>query len=126
MDPPYNTRKYDTNYHMLETIALYDNPRIRGKAGVRDETSKKSKYCVKREVETVFEDLIRNAAFRYIFLSYNDEGIIPLNRIKDIMSEYGEYRVYEQKHKRYKADSSRKYSKDSTIEYIHCIRKFDY
>ena len=24
LDPPYNNRKYDTNYHILETIALYE------------------------------------------------------------------------------------------------------
>lgn len=125
MDPPYNTRKYDTNYHILETIALYDNPKIKGKTGVREETKKRSKYCMKREVESTFEDLIKNADFKYIFLSYNDEGIIPLNRIKEIMSKYGEYKVYEQKHKRFKADNNRKYLKDSTIEYIHCLKKCD-
>lgn len=123
IDPPYNTRKYDTNYHILETIALYDNPKIKGKAGIREETSKKSKYCIKKEAETVFQDLIENANFKYIFLSYNDEGIIPINKIKEIMSKYGKYKVYEQKHKRFKADSNRNYLKDSTIEYIHCLKK---
>ena len=124
MDPPYNTRKYDTNYHMLETIALYDNPKIKGKTGVREETQKRSKYCVKKEVESTFEDLIKKAKFKYIFLSYNDEGIIPLNRIKEIMSKYGEYKVYEKNHKRFKSDSKREYLKDSTIEYIHCLKKY--
>ena len=123
MDPPYNTRKYDTNYHLLETIALYDNPKIKGKTGVREETKKRSKYCIKKEVEAVFEDLIKKAKFKYIFLSYNDEGIIPLNRIKEIMSKYGEYKVYKKKHKRFKADSKRDYLKNSTIEYIHCLKK---
>lgn len=125
MDPPYNTRKYDTNYHMLETIALYDNPKIKGKTGVREETNKRSKYCMKKEVEIAFEELIKNANFKYIFLSYNDEGIIPLKRIKEIMSKYGEYKVYEQMHKRYKADKNRNYIKDCTIEYIHCLKKYD-
>lgn len=123
MDPPYNTRKYDTNYHMLETIALYDNPKIKGKTGVREETSKKSRYCIKRQVEEAFEDLIQNANFRYIFLSYNDEGIIPLDRIREIMSNYGDYQVYERQHKRFKADNNREYTKNTTIEYIHCLRK---
>lgn len=123
MDPPYNARKYDTNYHMLETIALYDNPKIKGKTGVREEQSKRSKYCMKKEVQATFENLIKNAKFKYIFLSYNDEGIIPLDKIKEIMSKYGEYKLYEQKHKRYKADNNRNYIKNSTIEYIHCLKK---
>lgn len=123
MDPPYNTRKYDTNYHMLETIALYDNPEIKGKTGVRTETKKKSKYCIKKEAATAFEELIKNANFKYILLSYNDEGIIPIDEIKRIMSKYGKYKCYGQKHKRFKADKNRDYIKDFTIEYIHCLEK---
>lgn len=123
MDPPYNTRKYDTNYHMLETIALYDNPEIKGKTGVRCETTKKSKYCIKKEASKVFEELIKNANFKYIMLSYNDEGIIPIEEIKKIMSKYGEYKCYSRKHRRFKADKNRDYIKDFTIEYIHCLEK---
>ncbi len=125
MDPPYNTRKYDTNYHMLETIALYDNPEIKGKTGVRCETTKKSKYCIKKEATEAFEDLIKNAKFKYILLSYNDEGIIPINEIKRIMSKYGKYKCYEKKHRRFKADKNRDYIRDFTIEYIHCLEKND-
>lgn len=123
MDPPYNTRKYDTNYHMLETIALYDEPEIKGKTGVRCETTKKSKYCVKKEAAQAFEDLIKNANFKYILLSYNDEGIIPIEEIKRIMSKYGKYNCYGKKHRRFKADKNRDYIKDFTIEYIHCLEK---
>jgi adenine-specific DNA-methyltransferase len=28
LDPPYNARQYGANYHLLETIAKYDNPKI--------------------------------------------------------------------------------------------------
>lgn len=123
MDPPYNARKYDTNYHMLETIALYDNPKIKGKTGVRCETTKKSKFCIKKEAPKVFEELIKNAKFKYILLSYNDEGIIPIEEIEKIMSKYGKYKCYCQKHRRFKADKKRNYAKDYTIEYIHCLEK---
>ena len=123
LDPPYNTRKYDTNYHMLETISLYDNPEIKGKTGLRVETNKKSKYCSKKDASCAFEDLIKNANFKYILLSYNDEGIIGIDNIKKIMSKYGKYKVYARKHKRFKSDNSRDYIKDFTIEFIHCLEK---
>ena len=123
MDPPYNSRKYDTNYHMLETIALYDNPTIKGKSGVRVENTKKSKFCVKREASKVFEELVKNAKFKYILLSYNNEGIIPMKDIEKIMSKYGKYKCYSRRHRRYKADKNRKYSNDYTVEYIHCLEK---
>lgn len=124
LDPPYNTRKYDTNYHMLETIALYDNPKIKGKTGIREEKTKKSKYCLKNEAIHALDDLIKKANFKYILLSYNDEGIIRIDQIKKIMSKYGKYKCYARKHKRYKSDKNRDYIKDFTIEYIHCLEKY--
>ena len=123
LDPPYNTRRYDTNYHILETIALYDNPVIKGKTGIRVEDIKRSNYCIKNRAEQEFEDLIKNANFKYVLLSYNDEGIIPIKNIEKIMKKYGNYKRYEKKHKRYKSDNSREYKKDYTIEYIHCLEK---
>lgn len=123
MDPPYNTRKYDTNYHMLETIALYDNPKIKGVTGVREDLSKRSDYCNKKKVSVAFEDIVKNAKFRYILLSYNDEGILSFEQIQEIMSKYGDYKVYEKEHRRFKSDSNRNYIKDKTIEYIHCLKK---
>jgi len=123
LDPPYNTRKYDTNYHILETIALYDNPKIKGKTGVRVEETKKSNYCLKNKAAIELEDLIKNAKFKYILLSYNDEGIIPIEEIESIMKKYGNYKRYEKRHKRFKADNDREYKKNYTIEYIHCLEK---
>lgn len=125
LDPPYNNRKYDTNYHILETIALYDNPEIKGKTGVRIETSKKSNYCIKEKAPIELEELIKNAKFKYILLSYNDEGIIPIETIETIMKKYGNYKRYEKRHKRFKADNKREYKRNYTIEYIHCLEKID-
>lgn len=123
LDPPYNSRKYDTNYHILETIALYDNPKIKGKTGIRVDDTKKSNYCIKDKAPEELEDLIKNAKFKYILLSYNDEGIIPIKEIERIMKKYGNYKRYEKKHKRFKSDNSREYKKNYTIEYIHCLEK---
>ncbi|MBQ9072432.1 MAG: DNA adenine methylase [Bacilli bacterium] len=123
LDPPYNNRKYDTNYHILETIALYDNPKIKGKTGTRVENTKKSNYCIKDKAAIELEDLIKNADFKYILLSYNDEGIIPIEKIEEMMKKYGNYKRYEKKHKRFKSDNERTYKKDYTIEYIHCLEK---
>ena len=123
LDPPYNNRKYDTNYHILETIALNDSPKIKGKTGTRAENLKKSKFCIKKEAPEALENIVKNAKFPLILLSYNDEGIIPTEKIEEIFSKYGEYKRYEKQHKRYKADNSRTYLKDYTIEYLHVLKK---
>ena len=42
LDPPYNGRQYMSNYHLLETIAKYDYPTIKGVTGMRVDPEKMS------------------------------------------------------------------------------------
>lgn len=35
LDPPYNERQYAPKYHILETIAKWDNPKIQGITGMK-------------------------------------------------------------------------------------------
>lgn len=125
LDPPYNARQYCSNYHVLETIARYDNPVLNGVTGLRDSSMQKSKFCSKRTVTQTFEDLIKNAQFKYIFLSYNNEGLMDLGTIKEIMSLYGEYSSFEKEYRRFKADKNknRTIAAESTTEYLHCLIK---
>ncbi len=123
LDPPYNERQYCTNYHMLETIAKYDNPIIKGKTGLREYSSQKSVFCTKNKVANAFDELIKNADFKYIFLSYNNEGLMSFDTIEKIMRKYGKYKVYMQTYRRYKADNTRDNKLDSTVEYLHCLIK---
>ncbi|MFI3227202.1 MAG: DNA adenine methylase [Clostridia bacterium] len=125
LDPPYNARQYCANYHILETISRYDNPLIKGKTGLRDYTKQKSDFCSKRTVETAFENLIADAKFKFIFLSYNNEGLMSLDTIKSIMSKYGEYKVLTTDYRRFRADKqeNRNHKASSTVEYLHCLVK---
>ncbi|WP_338761638.1 DNA adenine methylase [Bernardetia sp. ABR2-2B] len=123
LDPPYNARQYGANYHLLNTIALYDNFEPKGKTGLRE--YERSKYCQKNEVETAFEELIKNADFDFIFLSYNNEGLMNLETIKRIMSKYGSYSLEKTEYQRFKADKdqNREHKANATIEYLHILRK---
>lgn len=126
LDPPYNTRQYSANYHILETIARYDSPALRGITGLRDYRNQKSAFCSSRIVRETFNDLIKNADFKYIFLSYNNEGLIPADVIGDIMSGYGKYSVFTKVYKRFKADKdkNRKIAGSEVTEHLHCLVKY--
>lgn len=121
LDPPYNQRQYATNYHLLETIARYDSPAIYGKTGLREYTEQKSRYCARARVKEAFADLIANAQAKYIFLSYNNEGLLSLDEIKEIMSQRGEYGFFTQDYRRFKADAGRSYTANRTVEYLHYV-----
>ena len=123
LDPPYNQRQYATNYHILETIAKYDNPKIYGKTGLREYQDHKSLYCSRTQVKKAFKDLILKARAKYIFLSYNNEGLMTLDDIKEIMSLRGKYGNFTKEYNRFKADKSenRNYTANQTVEYLHYI-----
>jgi len=123
LDPPYNHRQYATNYHILETIAKYDNPKIHGKTGLREYEDQKSLYCSRSKVKQTFKDLILNADVKYIFLSYNNEGLMSAEDIKEIMSLKGKYGFFTQTYNRFKADQdqNRNYKAEKTKEYLHYV-----
>lgn len=123
LDPPYNSRQYGANYHILNTIAEYKPFIPRGKTGLRDYA--RSSFCRKVEVKEKLDSIIRNAGFRYIFLSYNNEGLLQSSEIRRIMEKYGRYDVMKISYSRYKADKNerRHYKSDSTEEYLHILEK---
>lgn len=123
LDPPYNARQYGANYHILNTIALYDNFIPKGKTGLRNYN--KSLYCSKRTVVDAFEDLIKNANFKYIFLSYNNEGLMTKEDIKSIMEKYGKYQVATMNYSRFRADKekNRNHKASKTKEFLHILIK---
>lgn len=123
LDPPYNQRQYSANYHLLNTISLYDDFQPKGKTGLREYN--RSDYCKKNEVHDSFEELIKNAKFKYIFLSYNNEGLMSENDVKNIMEKYGEYSLKTKEYQRFKADKTenRNHKADKTYEYLHILRK---
>lgn len=123
LDPPYNSRQYGANYHLLNTIAEYIPFTPKGKTGLR--VYNKSNYCSKVTVQDAFEDLIRNSDFPYIVLSYNNEGLMPINIIKKIMSKYGKYQVFQKQYQRFRADKKevRNHLADTTVEYLHVLSR---
>ena len=120
LDPPYNHRQYGANYHVLETIAADDRPQLSGVTGMRDYP--RSRYCQAKEAAAAMEDLIVHARAKHILLSYNDEGVLSLEEINRILSLRGEPRTFQQKYSRFKADNSRQYKRDATIEFVHYVR----
>ena len=126
LDPPYNSRQYLPNYHLLETIAKYDDPKIKGKTGIREYENQKSNFCNKSYAEDALESLIKNANFKYIVLSYNSEGIISEKKLEKLLKTYSKrlFKKYRFDYRRYKKDKKdKKTNKDKLYELIHIIDK---
>jgi adenine-specific DNA-methyltransferase len=85
--------------------------------GVRKDYNR-SLYSIKGKVADEFEKLIQGAQFKYIFLSYNNEGLMSMETVRNIMSKYGTYGLKEKQYSRFKADrpENRTYKNNYTTE----------
>ena len=124
LDPPYNERQYAPNYHILETIARYDNPSVRGVTGMRDYSNQKSRFC---SVNTALEDLdmIANRAdFQYLVLSYNTEGIMPKESILATLGKYGQVKLEQFEYARFKSNNNGlAKTKKTVFEQLYILKK---
>ena len=124
IDPPYNSRQYLPNYHLLETIARYDEPNINGKTGIRTYNREKSNYCIKSKVYDELDELIKNAKFNHIIVSYNQEGILKKEEIEQILKKHGNentYKLYQIPYKQYQNKLTKKM--EQHYEYLFYIKK---
>jgi len=113
LDPPYNNRQYGANYHVLETIARYDNPSVRGITSMRNNNDIRSNFCIKSKAKEELDVIIQNSNFRYIFFSYNNEGILSEEQIEEIFTKYcktSSFEIVKIPYRRYKRNQN-SYSK---------------
>ena len=91
LDPPYNKHPYSIYYFMLDIINDWDTTQeipktLRG----QPKNWKRSLYNSTPHAKRMFEDLIKHAKAKYILISYNDGGIIPLIELEKILKAKGE------------------------------------
>ena len=126
MDPPYNHRQYCANYHVLETLARYDDPHLKGVTGLRLYDDQKSDFCMKRRALPAFENMVQKTSARYVFLSYNSEGIMSKDEIFQTMEQCGKVDLMTRDYQRFRADVDREnrvYKADHVEEYLFCLNK---
>ena len=125
IDPPYNERQYSKNYFPLNQIAktpakLEDEAPLTGKTGIPTDCFV-SPFCSKRTALGAFERLVKNLNSKWVFISYNTEGIVPREQFEEMLARYGDVSVVERIYKRFK---SYKYNADKEIsELLFCLHK---
>lgn len=126
LDPPYNQHPYGSNYHVLNSIALWDKPDFpekitRGtKSAIRLDwrTERKSAYNSRPKAAQEFQELIDNISSTFILTSYSTEGNIPLNEMMTILGGKGSLRVVKREYVRYRVSPTRLSPKPRNVEFV--------
>ena len=135
LDPPYNQHPYGSNYHILNTVALWDKPEINksilvngkklNKSAIRKDwrTERRSAYNYKNEAIKAFEKLIKSINADHILLSYSTDGHMDLKEVLEIMAEYGKLSMVTKPYKRYRVSTPRMSAKPYNIETVLILDK---
>ncbi len=124
IDPPYNGRQYTSNYHLLETIARYDNPVIKGVTGMRAyEAEENSNFCKKSKVYDAFKEVLTQVKCQHLFISYSADGLLSKDQIEQILFTIGISSTYEFRGIEYRLYKSKIVIKPKVNEYLFYIEK---
>jgi adenine-specific DNA-methyltransferase len=102
IDPPYNQHKYLGNYHIWETLVLWDSPEAYGVARKRiDCQTRTSPFNSRRRCLNALESVVKRLDCRYLLVSFNDEGFLSREELEGLLSTRGHVSVAEIDYPRY-------------------------
>lgn len=102
LDPPYNQHSYLANYHVWETLVLWDNPETYGVARKRvDVKVRKSVFNSRARAREAMTHLVSRIRAQHILVSFNNEGYLTRDDIEAILNDWGYVVCFERTHRRY-------------------------
>lgn len=126
LDPPYTQNQYGTQYHLLETLVLNDNPSISPITGSRPTTHMRSDWSKDYKAHILFDKLIAKTNAKYVLFSYSIDGFMSKSFIEASLKRYGKSDTYLCKkisYAKYKNFKSK--GKKEHYEYLFFIEKKD-
>lgn len=126
LDPPYNQHPYGSNYHVLNSVALWDKPPLtktitsRSKSAIRLDwrAERRSAYNYPAEASNAYRRLIETLNSRHILTSYSTDGAIPLRELLAANIARGHVRIETQHYKRYRVSAQRYSRKPLNVEFV--------
>jgi adenine-specific DNA-methyltransferase len=102
LDPPYNQHKYIGNYHIWETLVLWDAPETYGRACKRvDCRTRPSAFNSRVEFLGAFTRVVDRVRAKWLVVSFNNEGYVSREQMEALLSRRGHVQVVEHDYKRY-------------------------
>jgi adenine-specific DNA-methyltransferase len=96
LDPPYNQHRYDSNYHVWETIVAWDQPTFYGVACKRDDLrdpEQRSAFNGRRTMPVALERVVEGVRAEVVILSYNNESWLTFEELHELCAGRGHVAV---------------------------------
>ncbi|HEY1989373.1 MAG TPA: DNA adenine methylase [Acidimicrobiales bacterium] len=96
LDPPYNQHRYESNYHVWETLVEWDAPIHYGIACKREDLrlpTGRSQFNRRQTMPAALAGVIAGVRAETVVLSYNNESWLTLDELYDMCAARGHVQV---------------------------------
>lgn len=125
LDPPYNQHPYASNYHVLNSLTVWDRPDVPPptspgwRAGIRaDWRQRRSAFNSRTAATDALSRLLATLPARHVLMSYSTDGTVPLPRLFELAGELGALAVHSRPYKRYRTSPTRPSPRPRTLEFV--------
>ncbi|MDR2050026.1 MAG: DNA adenine methylase [Treponema sp.] len=123
LDPPYNQHPYGSNYFMLNVIADYARPENTSKISGIPADWNRSNYNRENHALRALTELVENIKAKFVLLSFNSEGFIGLEEMKNMLKNIGGVEVLETKYNAFRGSRNLHKRGIHVKEYLYLLEK---
>ncbi|MDR0302381.1 MAG: DNA adenine methylase [Treponema sp.] len=123
LDPPYNQHPYGSNYFMLNLILDYQYPKNTSKVSGIPENWNRSNYNKNHKALQSLTELVEEIKAKYVLISFNSEGIITVEQMKEMLEKAGKLQVLETKYNTFRGSRNLNNREIHVKEYLYLLEK---
>jgi adenine-specific DNA-methyltransferase len=123
LDPPYNQHPYGSNYFMLNLILDYKYPEKTSKISGIPEDWNRSAYNKKNHALNALTHLVENIKAKYVLISFNSEGFISVEQMKNMLKKIGKLEVLETNYNVFRGSRNLNNREIHVREYLYLLEK---
>ncbi|MDR1105240.1 MAG: DNA adenine methylase [Treponema sp.] len=123
LDPPYNQHPYGSNYFMLNLISDYKYPKNTSIVSGIPGNWNRSKYNKENHAYLSLKNLVENIKAKFVLISFNSEGFIGLEAMKEMLYEIGKVEVLETKYNTFRGSRNLNSREIHIKEYLYLLEK---
>ena len=123
LDPPYNQHPYGSNYFMLNLILENKYPEAVSKVSGIPVDWNRSSYNKRQFAYDALTDLVTNINAKFVLISFNSEGFIPLPAMKSMLKKIGKVRVLETNYNTFRGCRNLSNRDIHVMEYLYLLEK---
>ena len=123
LDPPYNQHPYGSNYFMLNVILEYTYPQRTSSISGIPVNWNRSDYNKNQTALRALTEMVAKIKAKYVLISFNSEGYIKIDDMKEMLKKMGKLHVLETKYNTFRGSRNLNNRKIHVKEYLFLLEK---